>query len=199
MDDLPVVAGEVSSLASAPQSSFEPLLSFGSLRLRPLWVGLTMLVVGFFLFAATARTADKQMSEGLAALFSFPAFVYYFMVVHRTVRVLRAQPGWTMRYTPASAVWQHFIPFYGLYFLYRWPRDVENFIHWRLGTHSRVGLWTFFGVLAGFLLRYFDGFVGWTIVMLSLYILYVPLRRALGQVVPVEVPVQGSDGSLSLR
>ena len=192
MDDNPVVGVEMGSLAAARQDGFEPLLRYDTLRLRPLWIGLLMLVVGFFLFAAAARTADAQMAKGLAAVFFFPGFVYYFMVVHRTVRVLRAQPGWSMRYTPASAVWQHFIPFYGFYFLYRWPRDVDNFIHWRLGTQSRVGLWTFLGVLAGFLLRYFDGFVGWTIVMLSLYMLYVPLRRALAVVVPIEAPVEDS-------
>ena len=200
MEDNPIVAGEVTCLAASDgHASFEPLLRFDPLRLRPLWVGIAMLIAGFFLFATAAQSADAETSRRLAESCAFPMFVYYFMVVHRTVRVLRSQPGWSVRYTPAAAVWKHFIPFYGVYFLYRWPRDVESYINWRLGTNSRAGLWTFLGILMGFSLRFFDSFVGWTIVTLSLYILYVPLRRALAVVVPVEVSAPDYGGTLGLR
>ena len=98
--------------------------------------------------------------------------------------MLEEQTGWSVEYTPAAAVWKHFIPFYGIYFLYRWPGDVESYIKWRTGGASRVGLLTFVGLLSGLFLRLFDSFVGVAILIASLYILYVPLRRALGVVAP---------------
>ena len=182
-----------------PPLPFEPLLVFKPLGLRPVWVGLALTVVGFFLFALLAQSADAETARGLATLFGLPALIYYFMIVHRIIRVLDTQPGWSGEYTPAAAVWKQFIPFYGLYFLYEWPGDVESYINWRLGRESRVGLWTFLGLITGFLLRFFDSFVGLMVIMASLYILYVPLRKALATAPPMDAPAPGYNGTLGLR
>jgi hypothetical protein len=168
------------------------------LRLRPLWLGFALTVAGFFLFALAARSADAAGARALAATCALPAFIYYFMMVHRVVRVLDAQPGWSVAYTPAAAVWKHFIPFYGLYFLYRWPADVESYVNWRLGQRSWFAIWTFFGLLAGISLRFWDSYAGLLLMMTSLCFVYVPLRRALAADV-AEEPLPGYGGTLGLR
>jgi hypothetical protein len=168
------------------------------LRLRPLWLGFALTVAGFFLFAFAARSADAAGAQAMAAACALPAFIYYFMMIHRVVRVLDAQPGWSVGYTPAAAVWKHFTPLYGLYFLYRWPGDVESYVNWRLGRRSRFAMWTFFGLLAGFSLRFFDSYAGLLVLMTSLCFVYVPLRRALTADV-AEESSPGYDGTLGLR
>jgi hypothetical protein len=192
--------------APQPPLPFEPLLAFkpAGLRLKsvgllPVWVGLALTVAGFFVYALLAKSVDAETSRTLAALWGLPALLFYFMIVHRVVRVLDAQPGWSVGYTPAAAVWKHFIPIYAPYFLYRWPKDVERYINWRLGRESRVGLWSFLGLITGFLLRWFDNYVGWLVIMASLYILYVPLRKALATAPSTDAPAMATNGTLGLR
>jgi hypothetical protein len=158
----------------------ETLLGPSPLRLRPLWVGLAMLVAGFLLFAVVIAPTNWDATLSAAALCSSPVFVYYLMIVHRIVRVVRARDGGSfLKYTPAAAVWKHFVPFYGIYFLYRWPCDVEKYVNWRLGTVTHFAAWTFVGLLTGHLLGLVDPFFGNLVIFSTLYLLYVPLRRAI--------------------
>jgi uncharacterized membrane protein YfcA len=184
---------------SAPPPLVYQVISDRRTCLRPLWVGILLTIGGFFLFAFDAPLTDAETVRGLEFLCSLPALVFYFMVVHRIIRVLDEQPGWSVKYTPAAAVWKHFIPLYGIYFLSVWPRDVESYINWRLGRESRVGLWTFAGLLIGFLLRFADMFLGMLVIMASLYILYAPLKRAVAATSPTDTPAPGYSGTLGLR
>ena len=169
------------------------------LRLRPLWLGFALTVAGFLLFAFAARSAGATEARSLAETCALPALIYYFMMVHRVVRVLDAQPGWSVAHTPAATVWKHFIPIYGVYFLYRWPGDVESYVTWRLGRRSWFALWTFLGLMAGVCLRYFDSFVGLLLMMTSLCFVYVPLKRALDVGSPTEESSSKHRGTLGLR
>ncbi|HKO19309.1 MAG TPA: hypothetical protein VJU82_10525 [Acidobacteriaceae bacterium] len=191
----------VSRSSTAPDASaaFEPLLSFSAVRLRPLWIGVVWVIAGFLLSALLVPYTDTNTARGFVALFAGPTYIYYFMIVHRVVRVLDSQPGWSVEYTPAAAVVKHFIPFYGFYFMYVWPRDVESYIKWRTGKETRVGLWAFLGLLIGLLLRLADPYLGTLIMICSLYILYLPLRNALGTTEPVDMPSPGFNGTLGLR
>jgi len=181
-----------------PMSSTAVVAALRPLRLRPLWLGFALTFAGFFLFAFAARSADAADARALAASCALPAFIYYYMVVHRVVRVLNAQAGWSVAYTPAAAVWKHFTPILGLYFLYRWPGDVESYVSWRLGRRSRFAVWTFFGLLAGFSLHFFDNYAGLLVMMTSLCFVYVPLRRALAADVAEESSAR-YNGTLGLR
>ena len=193
----PAISGGVP--AQTPPASYAASVDARPLRLRPLWVGLAFTVAGFFLFALSAQSADMEMSRSLAEMWGIPAFVYYLMVVHRIVKILDAQPGWSVEYTPAAAVWKHFIPVYGIFFLYRWPGDVESYIDWRHGRESRAGLWTFLGLLTGVILRFFDVYVGLLVMTASLYFLYVPLRRTLAVAAAADGMAPGYNGTLGLR
>jgi hypothetical protein len=195
------IAPAISTVVPAPPPPPSNTVSVDArpLQLRPLWVGLALTIAGFFVFALNAQSADMDMSRSLGELWAIPAFIYYFMVVHRVVRVLNAQPGWSGKYTPAAAVWKHFIPIYGIFFLYRWPEDVESYVNGRSGRKVRFAVLTFLGLLAGFLLRWFDSFVGLLVIMVSLYFLYVPLRRSLVVALPANEPAPAYNGTLGLR
>lgn len=143
--------------------------------------------------------SDANAANMLAGSLAFAALIYYFMMVHRTIKLIDAQPGWSARYTPAAAVVKHFIPLYGLFFLYRWPADADNYVRWRLGRKSRAGLWTSLGLFAGIVLRFVDVYLGLLATTASLYFLYVPLRRALGDIPQQEVAAPASNGMLGLR
>jgi hypothetical protein len=112
MEDSPDAAQDLSGdLPVSPVAgSGYVVVDASRLSLRPLWVGFALTVAGFLLFVSAARSAGAAEARSVAETCALPAFIYYFMMVHRVVRVLGAQPGWSVAYTPAAAVWKHFIP-----------------------------------------------------------------------------------------
>lgn len=183
--------------------------SAGPVRLRPLWAALPGLAVAGLMLLYSVPATKRNPADLPAALVQLFAivicllsYVYYFMCVHRIIRVLQREPGWSVDYTPAGAVWRQFIPFYGLVFNYRWTGDVADYTKWRLGTESwaggRAGLWAFLCLLLGFILSNFLFPVGLAIVFGGLFLLDVPLRRALNAPAP-ESGAPGYNGTLGLR
>jgi hypothetical protein len=117
----------------------------------------------------------------LASLFGIAGIVYYFMSIHRLIRVMRTQPGWSCRYTPGSVVVQQFVPLLGIVGLYRWTGDVERYTNGRLVDSGKWGLCCFLGLMAGFVLVNFLPlfWVGHFLFAGSLGFLYIPIRRVL--------------------
>jgi hypothetical protein len=188
-----------------PPFPFEPLLVFKPVRLRPLWIGLLLasLELAFALYARFS--VGNDLLVGLGTMFSglsgVTAIVYYFMSVHRLIRVLRTQPDWWSEYTPAGVVWRQFIPFYGLYVLYQWTSDVESYVNWRLGITSKAGLMAFIGLLVGFGFSDFHpvAWIGFFLMTGSLALLYHPVERALMVAPPADGAAPRYDGTLGLR
>lgn len=118
-------------------------------------------------------------------LLSLVGGVYWLVCIYQLHVVMAQIPGWKYRISPARAVGFHFIPFYNLYWVLRWPRDIAVFVNSRferpLMRPYAVGL----AVLAALLLRLVDPGLG--LVLLFWPISYVAelLRRAL-LVIPKE-------------
>jgi hypothetical protein len=141
------------------------------------------------------------MLQGIAGILQVSAIVYYFMCIHRLIRVMGTQPDWWSEYTPAGVVWRTFVPFYGIYVLYQWTGDVESYTNWRLGISSRVGLLTFAGLMIGSILSLYQPVsgLGYLIEFASLLLLYKPIRRALLVPAPTASSAPRYDGTLGLR
>jgi hypothetical protein len=63
---------------------------------------------------------------------SFVAIVYWLVCIHRYHVVLAHVPGWKHPITPARAVWFHFIPIFVIYWVFRWPAAIAEFVNQRM-------------------------------------------------------------------
>lgn len=208
---------EISPIASTglplPSSSFVvPAADERPSLLRPLRVGFLLSIVQGALYLAARLTAPPPGSEPAAALvpalaqlasalLGIAAIVYYFMCIHRLIRVLGRQPGWECEFTPAGVVWRQLVPFYGLYVLYKWTSDVEQYTDWRLGRTSAIGVQALIGVMVGSGMAWWldVAWLGHVVVFCALAILYKPVRHALRTLPPDDGASPRYDGSLGLR
>ncbi|HMI53136.1 MAG TPA: hypothetical protein VK525_16605 [Candidatus Saccharimonadales bacterium] len=60
---------------------------------------------------------------------SFVGVVYWLVCVYRIHVFMNSIPGWVHPISPARAVGFHFIPFYQLYWMFKWPRAIALFVN----------------------------------------------------------------------
>jgi len=108
-----------------------------------LWIGYLLAVATFIgEMIAVARNPDivKNVEFGVPPLEIFlPAFVaraYWFVCVYRYHKILAAVPRYVHPISPAKAVGFHFIPFYNLFWVFKWPDAIAEYVNARL--HARV-------------------------------------------------------------
>ena len=65
-------------------------------------------------------------------LANFVALVYWLVCVYEYHVVLSKATGGTYPVKPLRAAWFHLIPIYGLYWVYKWPRDFAWFVNERV-------------------------------------------------------------------
>lgn len=153
-------------------------------------LGLATLVAEF---VALSRHPELAKEGGIPPLYlflvSFVGFVYWLVCVHRYHVILANIPGWKHPISPGRAAGFHVIPFYNLYWIFKWPIELAKFVNGRLGIPlmkpTPVGL----TVLSAFVLRVLDP--GFGLILLFFPLSYVSgcLRRALA--VP-PVPAESS-------
>ena len=87
-------------------------------------------------------------------------------------------PGWKHPISPARAVGFHFIPFYNLYWIFKWPREIANFVNARLHQPIMKPVAVGVAILAALVLRILDP--GFGLILLFFPVSYVSecLRRA---------------------
>jgi len=80
-------------------------------------------------------------------LANFISLVYWLVCVYEYHVVLALATAGAYPVKPVRAAWFHLIPIYGLYWVYKWPREVARFVNSRLPTPlmrpERTGLAVF--------------------------------------------------------
>jgi hypothetical protein len=80
-------------------------------------------------------------------LANFISLVYWLVCVYEFHLVLQQASGGTYAIKPVRAAWFHLIPIYGLYWVFKWPRQMAYFVNSRLPAPlmrpDRVGLAVF--------------------------------------------------------
>jgi len=149
-----------------------------------IWIGYALAAATMVAeFIALGLHPELGKKGGIPPLYlfllSFVGGVYWMVCIYRLHVVMAEIPGWKHPISPARSVGFHFIPFYNLYWVFRWPREISGFVNSRFEgavmRPSAVGL----AVLAALLLRLVDPGLG--LVLLFLPISYVAelLQRAL--------------------
>ncbi len=117
-------------------------------RLPKIWIGY-LLAFATLLGEVIAVARNPELAKGadISAipleiyLPTFVAVVYWLVCVHRYHVVLANVPGWKHPISPARAVWFHFIPVYVVYWVFRWPAAIADFVNQRM--HAPVmNKWT---------------------------------------------------------
>ncbi len=106
--------------------------------LPQIWVGY---LLGFATVIAetVAVSLHPELTKGESVpplyffLADFVGGVYWFVCVYRFHQVMTQIPGWQHPISPAKGVGFHFIPLYNLYWIFRWPQPIAEFVNSRLG------------------------------------------------------------------
>ena len=108
-------------------------------HLPKIWIGyLLAIATALGEGIAYARNPDlaKHVEFGIPPLEiflpTFVALVYWLVCVHQYHVVLANVPGLKHPISPARAVWFHFIPIYLVYWIFRWPAAIADFVNFRL-------------------------------------------------------------------
>jgi hypothetical protein len=117
-------------------------------RLPKIWIGYLLAfatLVGEVV--AVARHPELVKGTQLSVppleiyLPAFIALVYWLVCVHRYHVVLAHVGGWKHPVSPARAVWFHFIPIFVVYWVFRWPAAIADFVNHRIGANV-MNKWT---------------------------------------------------------
>jgi hypothetical protein len=117
-------------------------------RLPKIWIGYLLAfatLIGETI--AVARHPDLVKGTEIAVppleiyLPAFVGLVYWLVCIHRYHVVLAHVPGWKHPISPARAVWFHFIPIFVVYWVFRWPAAIADFVNQRLAAKV-MNKWT---------------------------------------------------------
>jgi hypothetical protein len=161
-----------------------------------IWIGF-LLAFGFLVaevIEAAQGNTDTMGPLTLAA--SLLGSVYWFFCIHRFHKILgqlspQVDGEPTYPITPKQAVGYHFVPFYNLFWLFRWPGQLKDFLekYFSIRLASAAGLGTIL-LLSMLIMRVVDGFIGLTLLFaVALYI-----SRKLRQAIAERVETLGSVG-----
>jgi len=112
-----------------------------------------------------------------------PAFVtrvYWFVCVFQYHKILAAVPNYTHPISPGKAVGFHFIPGYNVYWIFRWPIAIAEFVNNRLGAQLMRGWVLGVAMFSSILCQTFlDAAFGAALLFLATGYLAAFLKRAL--------------------
>jgi hypothetical protein len=152
-------------------------------KLPMVWIGY---LLGFATIAAEFIALDLHpelaKQGGIPPLYlflvNFVGGVYWFVCIHRYHVILAHVPGWKHPISPARAVGFHFIPFYNLYWIFVWPKEIAKFVNERLRAPVMKPVAIGIAILAALVLRVLDPGFGLILLFLPMSYISECLRRA---------------------
>jgi hypothetical protein len=123
-------SGEEPQEQQAPPSALPPF--------PRIWIGY-LLGVATLITEMIAITLHPELAKEpllipplYLFLANFISLVYWMVCVYEFHLVLMQASGGTYPIKPVRAAWFHLIPIYGLYWVYKWPRQMAYFVNSRL-------------------------------------------------------------------
>ncbi len=159
------------------------------IRFPPIWVGFVIAGVSLLDWTVSLRV-EPEVRNFIAVIIPAAGLAYWLYCVYRLHAVLRLIPGWNHPISPGRAVGFHLIPFYNVYWIFRWPLEVANFIEWKTGSKSMWGFDAGFIILVGWFLGHFFHPV-WMLFLMFLAVEYV--RRNLAAALRPSIVPQSAD------
>ena len=132
-----------------------------------MWIGFAMsalLLAAEFIGGNSGPGQTETQPNLVFLLFVLATWIYWLWCVHRYHDILTSIPGYHHPISPGQAVGRHFIPFYNLYWVFKWPSEIATFVNWRTQTQAMNGWIVGLLVLAGFIMRSVDASIGMAVV-----------------------------------
>jgi hypothetical protein len=166
--------------ATSPQRSDSPAQPPA---LPQIWIGYLLGVATIIAeVVAVGFNPDLAKQGGIPPLYlflvSFIGGVYWLVCIYRIHVVLAHAPRWKHPISPARAVGFHFIPFYQFYWIFKWPREIANFVNSRLPQPIMKPVAVGLAVLAALLLRILDPGFGLILLFFPMSYISECIRRA---------------------
>ena len=126
------------------------------------WFGL-FFVAAFAILEAlmVALDLDEQMMTAQLILIALAGWIYWLFCVFRFHKILREISRNHYPISSGEVVWKHFIPFYNLVWIFRWPAELSNYLNRRqrvkMVSGNLLGVFLLIFLLTG---RFIDGGVG---------------------------------------
>jgi hypothetical protein len=141
------------------------------------WIGFVIAAVGL-LAEFFDGAAGFEGRFGTATLFFICGTVYWLFCLHRLHDILKHVSFGTYPISPAAAVGFHFIPFYNLYWVFKWPMEFVRFLKQNQNVVAipgwLMGLSLLFSMLVA---RILDGAIGQALIFCLLLYLASKLRQ----------------------
>lgn len=152
--------------------------------LPTIWIGYALgLATILARSIAVYQNPDLEKTGAIAPLYVFlPAFialVYWLVCIHRYHVILKLVPGWKHPISPARAVGFHFLPFYFLYWFFKWPKAIAQFVNFRLRSPVMKPLPVGIAIFGGWLVCAVDPGLGLMLLFFPMSYISECIRRAL--------------------
>jgi hypothetical protein len=152
-------------------------------KLPAIWIGYVLGVATIVAeLVAVALHPELAKEGGIPPLYlflvSFLGGVYWLVCIYGIHVAMQFAPGWQHPISPARAVGFHFIPFYNLYWIFRWPKEIALFVNQRLQAKVMKPLAVGLAILAALVLRILDPGFGLILLFLPLSYVCECVRRA---------------------
>ncbi len=129
----------------------------------PPWVWVGFVLAGIFFtieIAFVFLELDERGIDLILRVIVIAGWIYYTVCVHRIHKILNELTHNRYPYTPGEAAGKHYIPFYNVVWLFRWPAELSRYINSkgrvRILSGGAIGAM----LLLSLLLRLFDGAFG---------------------------------------
>ncbi|HVR98813.1 MAG TPA: hypothetical protein VMW27_19500 [Thermoanaerobaculia bacterium] len=158
-------------------------------RLPRIWIGF-VLAFGFLVAEIVELSQGNADALGpYTVTAAILGWAYWFFCIHRFHKILGQMTAQAYPITPRQAVGYHFIPVVGLFWFFKWARELSNFLSERtavkMASGTGLGAILFVSTLAA---RLVDGFIGLSLLFgAALYI-----SRKLRQVVAAHEKLRDS-------
>ena len=141
----------------------DPPISEQVPKSSPPWVWVGFLFAGAFLFLEIMFVAlglDEPSVDLFLRLILFGGGIYWLVCVYQIHKILSELTRGHYPYSPIGAALRHFIPFFNIYWLFKWPMELAEYVQ-RIGrvriiSGGLIGLM----LLLSMLLRLVDGAIG---------------------------------------
>ena len=125
------------------------------------WVGFVF-AFAFFVIEIlwVALDLEERGTDLTLKLIVFGGSIYWLVCIHRIHKILAQLTRNRYPITPGQSAGYHFIPFYNLYWLFKWPSELSDYLNYRGRVKMISGGVIGALLLLGILLRLLDGSLG---------------------------------------
>lgn len=129
----------------------------------PPWIWIGFLIAGAFFVLEVLLVVLGLDEAGMRVILLFVAlggWIYWLVCIHRIHKILAELTRNRYPITPGEAAAKHIIPFYNLYWIFKWPSELSDYLNSRGRVKIISGALLGTMLLLALLLRFFDGSFG---------------------------------------